>query len=234
MPCPGHWTQLSYAPARSSVVVRTGSQLGQEGGKVAVGRARGDCAHIAPAHLRPRGPAQDAALLVPVELLLLPERAGAAALIPARRAVCAPRQPERIRSGAAVYREGARLRSDKPSPHGSQSQRRGEAAAHLSRLSLCVAGRDARDEWSPRRQGAATPRVPPCRRPRPPSTAAARARAPSRRHALTPSRAPHPVQSQVELLVLGGTWASYPHAYQEEFCRDLFYGTPGPAAPTRD
>ena len=22
---------------------------------------------------------------------------------------------------------------------------------------------------------------------------------------------------------LGGTWASYPHAYQEEFCRDLFY-----------
>ncbi len=24
-------------------------------------------------------------------------------------------------------------------------------------------------------------------------------------------------------IVLGGTWASYPHAYQEEFIRDLFY-----------
>ena len=32
----------------------------------------------------------------------------------------------------------------------------------------------------------------------------------------------HPVD-KVELLVLGGTWASYPHAYQEEFCRDLFF-----------
>ncbi len=32
----------------------------------------------------------------------------------------------------------------------------------------------------------------------------------------------HPVD-KVELLVLGGTWASYPHAYQEAFVRDLFY-----------
>lgn len=32
----------------------------------------------------------------------------------------------------------------------------------------------------------------------------------------------HPVD-KVELLVLGGTWASYPEAYREEFCRDLFY-----------
>jgi ELP3 family radical SAM enzyme/protein acetyltransferase len=32
----------------------------------------------------------------------------------------------------------------------------------------------------------------------------------------------HPVD-KIELLVLGGTWASYPHAYQEAFCRDLFY-----------
>eukprot|EP00941_MAST-03F_sp_MAST-3F-sp1_P004214 g4214.t1 len=32
----------------------------------------------------------------------------------------------------------------------------------------------------------------------------------------------HPID-KVELLVLGGTWASYPHNYQEEFCRDLFY-----------
>ena len=32
----------------------------------------------------------------------------------------------------------------------------------------------------------------------------------------------HPVD-KVELLVLGGTWASYPHSYQEEFVRDLFY-----------
>ncbi len=32
----------------------------------------------------------------------------------------------------------------------------------------------------------------------------------------------HPVD-KVELLVLGGTWASYPHAYQEEFIRDLFF-----------
>jgi ELP3 family radical SAM enzyme/protein acetyltransferase len=32
----------------------------------------------------------------------------------------------------------------------------------------------------------------------------------------------HPVD-KVELLVLGGTWSSYPHDYQEEFCRDLFF-----------
>lgn len=32
----------------------------------------------------------------------------------------------------------------------------------------------------------------------------------------------HPVD-KIELLVLGGTWASYPHAYQESFIRDLFY-----------
>ena len=32
----------------------------------------------------------------------------------------------------------------------------------------------------------------------------------------------HPVD-KIELIVLGGTWASYPHQYQEEFCRDLFY-----------
>ena len=32
----------------------------------------------------------------------------------------------------------------------------------------------------------------------------------------------HP-PDKIELLVLGGTWTSYPHAYQEEFCRDLFY-----------
>jgi len=32
----------------------------------------------------------------------------------------------------------------------------------------------------------------------------------------------HPLD-KIELLVLGGTWASYPHAYQETFCRDLFY-----------
>ena len=32
----------------------------------------------------------------------------------------------------------------------------------------------------------------------------------------------HPVD-KIELLVLGGTWASYPHEYQEEFVRDLFY-----------
>ena len=29
----------------------------------------------------------------------------------------------------------------------------------------------------------------------------------------------HPVD-KIELLVLGGTWASYPLEYQEEFCRD--------------
>lgn len=32
----------------------------------------------------------------------------------------------------------------------------------------------------------------------------------------------HPVD-KVELLVLGGTWASYPHEYQETFIRDLFF-----------
>jgi ELP3 family radical SAM enzyme/protein acetyltransferase len=32
----------------------------------------------------------------------------------------------------------------------------------------------------------------------------------------------HPVD-KIELLVLGGTWSSYPHAYQEEFVRDLFF-----------
>lgn len=32
----------------------------------------------------------------------------------------------------------------------------------------------------------------------------------------------HPVD-KIELLVLGGTWASYPHEYQETFIRDLFY-----------
>ena len=32
----------------------------------------------------------------------------------------------------------------------------------------------------------------------------------------------HPVD-KIELLVLGGTWASYPHEYQESYVRDLFY-----------
>ncbi|KAH8065552.1 radical SAM domain containing protein [Aureococcus anophagefferens] len=32
----------------------------------------------------------------------------------------------------------------------------------------------------------------------------------------------HPVD-KVELLVLGGTWASYPLEYREAFCRDLYY-----------
>ena len=32
----------------------------------------------------------------------------------------------------------------------------------------------------------------------------------------------HPVD-KVELLVLGGTWASYPLDYREAFCRDLYY-----------
>ena len=32
----------------------------------------------------------------------------------------------------------------------------------------------------------------------------------------------HPVD-KIELLVLGGTWTSYPQKYQEQFCRDLFY-----------
>ncbi|CAK4079010.1 unnamed protein product [Aphanomyces euteiches] len=32
----------------------------------------------------------------------------------------------------------------------------------------------------------------------------------------------HPVD-KIELLILGGTWASYPVSYQEEFIRDLFY-----------
>ena len=34
----------------------------------------------------------------------------------------------------------------------------------------------------------------------------------------------HPVD-KIELLVLGGTWASYPLAYQEEFIRDLIEST---------
>uniref|UniRef100_A0A7S2SYY0 tRNA carboxymethyluridine synthase n=1 Tax=Chloropicon primus TaxID=1764295 RepID=A0A7S2SYY0_9CHLO len=32
----------------------------------------------------------------------------------------------------------------------------------------------------------------------------------------------HPVD-KIEIIVLGGTWASYPEEYREEFCRDLFY-----------
>ncbi len=32
----------------------------------------------------------------------------------------------------------------------------------------------------------------------------------------------HPMD-KIELLILGGTWASYPYEYQEEFIRDLFY-----------
>lgn len=32
----------------------------------------------------------------------------------------------------------------------------------------------------------------------------------------------HPVD-KIELLILGGTWSSYPHQYQEEFIRDLFF-----------
>jgi hypothetical protein len=32
----------------------------------------------------------------------------------------------------------------------------------------------------------------------------------------------HPVD-KLEVLVLGGTWESYPAAYREEYCRDLFY-----------
>jgi len=32
----------------------------------------------------------------------------------------------------------------------------------------------------------------------------------------------HPVD-KIELLVLGGTWSSYPYFYQYNFCRDLFY-----------
>ncbi|CAN0455124.1 unnamed protein product, partial [Discosporangium mesarthrocarpum] len=32
----------------------------------------------------------------------------------------------------------------------------------------------------------------------------------------------HPLD-KVEVLVLGGTWSEYPHSYQREFCRDLFY-----------
>jgi hypothetical protein len=40
--------------------------------------------------------------------------------------------------------------------------------------------------------------------------------------AATLSQNGHPLD-KVELLVLGGTWSSYPHAYQWEFVRDLFY-----------
>ena len=32
----------------------------------------------------------------------------------------------------------------------------------------------------------------------------------------------HPVD-KIELLILGGTWSSYPHQYQEEYIRDLFF-----------
>ena len=32
----------------------------------------------------------------------------------------------------------------------------------------------------------------------------------------------HPID-KIELIVLGGTWSSYPVAYQRRFCRDLFY-----------
>jgi ELP3 family radical SAM enzyme/protein acetyltransferase len=32
----------------------------------------------------------------------------------------------------------------------------------------------------------------------------------------------HPVD-KVEIIVLGGTWSSYPRDYQEEWCRDMFY-----------
>lgn len=28
---------------------------------------------------------------------------------------------------------------------------------------------------------------------------------------------------KIEIIVLGGTWSSYPREYQEEFCRDLFF-----------
>ena len=31
--------------------------------------------------------------------------------------------------------------------------------------------------------------------------------------------------------MLGGTWSSYPHAYQEEFIRDLFYAYTARTAP---
>lgn len=40
--------------------------------------------------------------------------------------------------------------------------------------------------------------------------------------AATLSQNGHPLD-KVELLVLGGTWCSYPHTYQAEFIRDLFY-----------
>lgn len=32
----------------------------------------------------------------------------------------------------------------------------------------------------------------------------------------------HPID-KIEIIVLGGTWSSYPHDYQEEFIRDLYY-----------
>lgn len=44
----------------------------------------------------------------------------------------------------------------------------------------------------------------------------------NRRRAVTLAQNGHPVD-KIELLVLGGTWSSYPQAYQEAFCRDLFY-----------
>jgi len=32
----------------------------------------------------------------------------------------------------------------------------------------------------------------------------------------------HPID-KIELLILGGTWSSYPYSYQVDFCRDLYY-----------
>ncbi|KAF4747799.1 hypothetical protein FOZ63_029448, partial [Perkinsus olseni] len=40
--------------------------------------------------------------------------------------------------------------------------------------------------------------------------------------ATTLARQGHTVD-KVEIIVLGGTWSFYPHEYQEQFCRDLFY-----------
>jgi hypothetical protein len=52
----------------------------------------------------PGGGRQGAEIQLRVELLLLPRGAGAAALVPARRARGAARQPERLRPRAAVHR----------------------------------------------------------------------------------------------------------------------------------
>ena len=76
------------------------TQAGQEGGQVDLRRARRDGAHLADAELWAGGGAHDAEVQLRVELLLLPERAQAAALVPARRALRAPRQPERLRRRA--------------------------------------------------------------------------------------------------------------------------------------